>query len=148
MARVIWDVLETFGAGGDGFAGRDPETAALAQAYDAPRHAYFIAELDGHVCGGAGVAPLAGGDTTTAELRKMYLQPSARGRGIGRRLLDQCINQATSMGYTRIYLETLESMEAARRLYVASGFQPLDQPLGQTGHHGCDRWFVRPLNAG
>lgn len=147
MAQIIWTALARFDACGDGFAGQDPETRELATAYSRPRHAYFVAEVDDQIVGGAGVAPLAGGSVDTAELRKMYLQESARGRGIGRALLERCLTAARALQFARIYLETLDSMTAARRLYAAAGFLALDQPLGQTGHHGCNRWMLRPLHS-
>lgn len=146
LADIIHAVLGEFGATGDGFAGADAEMASLSAAYAAPRHAYFVAEAAGQVIGGAGIAPLDGGDATTAELRKMYLLPTSRGHGVGARLMRACLDAARAAGFTRVYLETLESMTAARRLYQAHGFVPLDAPLGDTGHHGCNCWYALTLD--
>jgi putative acetyltransferase len=44
-----------------------------------------------------------------------------------------------------MYLETLKTMTAARRLYESFGFEPRLAPLGATGHFGCDAWFVREV---
>ena len=71
IAAIIRTVMPEFGATGSGFAINDPEVDWMSRAYAEPRHAYFVLERDGAVLGGAGVAPLAGGDGDTCELRKM-----------------------------------------------------------------------------
>lgn len=48
-------------------------------------------------------------------------------------------------GYRQCYLETLGSMEAARRLYLKHGFSAIAAPLGNTGHSACNRWMLRDL---
>lgn len=146
MARVIRETLAEFDADGDGFAGRDAEMQSLSQAYTRPRHAYFVAQRDDAVLGGVGVAPLAGGDADTAELRKMYLTAGARGAGLGRRLLFRAIETARALGFRRIYLETLTDMRAARHLYEQAGFRHLARPMGNTGHHGCNSWLLLELD--
>ena len=143
LAKVIHDALAEFDAGGDGFAGQDAEMQALSSAYDRPRHAYFVAHCNQQVLGGAGIAPLTGGAFATAELRKMYLARPARGCGLGRQLLTTTIAAAWDHGFQRIYLETLTQMDAARALYERAGFMRLDAPLGDTGHHGCNCWYLR-----
>lgn len=145
MAAVIRAVMPEFGACGPGFAIEDPEVDSLSKAYEASRHAYFVALLGGRLVGGAGVGPLAGGDGETCELRKMYLLDSARGRGLGQGLLDRCLGTARTLGFRRCYLETLAGMKSARVLYEKNGFEPVGKPLGSTGHSGCDRWYVREL---
>jgi putative acetyltransferase len=145
MAAVIRRVMPEFGACGPGFALTDPEVEHLARAYARPGCAYFVLELEGHVVGGGGIAPLEGGEPGTCELRKMYLLTEARGRGSGRALLDRCLAAARELGYRRCYLETLTGMDAAMRLYERAGFTRLCAPLGATGHFGCDRWFARDL---
>jgi putative acetyltransferase len=145
IAGIIRAVMPEFGADGPGFAIHDPEVAAMSRAYRAPRCAYFVVELDGDVIGGGGVAPLAGGDPETCELRKMYFLPAARGRGIGRVLLERCLETARELGFRRCYLETLGGMDAAQRLYARMGFAAIEGPKGATGHFGCNRFYEREL---
>jgi putative acetyltransferase len=142
VAAIIRHVMTEFGAGGPGFAIHDPEVDAMSAAYRHPRSAYFVVEQDGTVVGGAGVAHLLGADEHICELRKMYFLPEARGHGMGRTLLLHCLNVAKGLGYTTCYLETLTGMDAAQHLYDQVGFRKLCQPLGATGHHGCDRWYA------
>ena len=145
VERVIRSVMTEFGAIGCGFAIEDAEVGAMHAAYQEPRTAFFVAELRGAIVGGAGIAPLQGGDPDTCELRKMYLLPDARGLGVGRSLLDRCLSAAREKGFRTCYLETLQSMAAARKLYEAFGFERIDAPLGETGHGGCDTWYARGL---
>lgn len=145
IARIIRQVMPEFGASGDGFAINDPEVDWMSHAYAQPRHAYFVLEMSMQVFGGAGIAPLAGGDAQTCELRKMYLLPEARGIGAGAALMQACLQSARSFGFARCYLETLRGMDAAMNLYRRSGFLPIDQPLGATGHGGCNMFFLREL---
>jgi len=145
VAAIIRSVMPAFGADGPGFAIHDAEVGAMCAAYRQPGCAYFVWEEGGAVIGGAGVAPLAGGDGRTCELRKMYFLPEARGRGLGEALLRQCLTTARLLGYGRVYLETLTGMDAAQRLYVRLGFLPLPGPEGTTGHHGCNRFYALDL---
>jgi len=147
VASIIRAVMPEFGARGPGFAIDDPEVDFMSRAYGRPGAAYFVVEREdtGRVVGGAGVAPLEGGDAVTCELRKMYFLPEARGLGLGERVLRRCLTVARALGYERCYLETLEGMKAARRLYERFGFERLPRPLGATGHFGCDAWYALDL---
>jgi putative acetyltransferase len=145
MAAIIRTVMPEFGASGDGFAINDPEVDWMSRAYSEPRHAYFVLEREGRVLGGAGVAPLAGGDEDVCELRKMYFLPEARGTGAGARMMSRCLDAAREAGFTRCYLETLCGMDGAMRLYERSGFQRIDGPMGATGHGGCNTFYLRAL---
>jgi putative acetyltransferase len=147
LARIIRTVMPEFGADGPGFAIHDPEVDGMYRAYDRPGRAYFVLEAGGRILGGAGVAPLAGGEPGVCELQKMYFLPEARGRGFGERMLGICLDRARALGYRTCYLETLTGMEAAQRLYRRLGFRPIPGPLGATGHHGCDKWFIYDLEA-
>src|SRR4051812_38848072 len=141
VAAVIRTVMPEFGASGEGFAIKDAEVDSMSAAYSRPRHAYFVVERDGRVVGGAGVGPLVGGPDDTCELRKMYFLPDARGHGMGEQLLRQCLQSARELGFTRCYLETLNSMTAAMKLYEKVGFKKRGCAIGATGHFGCDRWY-------
>jgi len=145
MAAIIRAVMPEFGAGGEGFAINDPEVDWMSRAYSEPRHAYFVLEREGRVLGGAGIAPLAGGDRDVCELRKMYFLPEARGSGAGAAMMARCLDAARDAGFARCYLETLCGMDAAMRLYERSGFRRIAGPMGATGHGGCDTFYSREL---
>jgi putative acetyltransferase len=145
MAAVIRVVMPEFGATGSGFAISDPEVDWMSRAYAQPRCAYFVVEDDGIVVGGGGMAPLAGGDDATCELRKMYFLPQARGRGAGAAMMTRCLDAARASGFRQCYLETLAGMDAAMKLYARSGFHRIDTPLGDTGHGGCNTFYLLEL---
>jgi putative acetyltransferase len=147
VARIIRTVMPEFKACGPGFAINDPEVDHMARAYDRPGAAYFVVEdpSSGAVVGGGGVAPLDNAEPDLCELRKMYFLPAARGRGAGARLLETCLATARALGYRRCYLETLTGMAVAQKLYLRSGFRPIDGPMGATGHFSCDRYYLREL---
>jgi putative acetyltransferase len=145
VAGIIREVMPEFGATGCGFAINDPEVDWMSRAYSEPRTAYFVVERNGAVVGGGGVAPLAGGDERTCELRKMYFLPEARGIGAGAAMMEQCLQAARGFGFHQCYLETLNGMDAAMRLYERTGFRRLDAPLGDTGHGGCNAFYLLPL---
>jgi len=147
VAAIIRAVMPEFGADGPGFAIHDAEVDAMYAAYSRPGCAYFVLEQGGRVVGGAGIAPLSGGDAKTCELRKMYFLHEVRGRGAGGRVLGHCLKVARELGYATCYLETLTGMDAAKHLYEKAGFKLLANPMGCTGHHGCDRWYALDLTS-
>jgi len=145
MATIIRTVMPEFGATGCGFAINDPEVDWMSRAYAQPRCAYFVVEDQGVVLGGGGIAPLEGADAATCELRKMYFLPAARGRGAGAAMMERCLEAARELGFRQCYLETLSGMDAAMKLYERSGFRRIDAPMGDTGHGGCNTFYLRAL---
>jgi putative acetyltransferase len=145
MAQIIRTVMPEFGAVGDGFAINDPEVDWMSRAYSDPQCAYFVVERQGVVKGGGGVAPLAGGDAGVCELRKMYFLPELRGLGAGNALISLCLDAARSLGFRQCYLETLSGMKAAQKLYERNGFRRIAQPMGNTGHGGCNTFYLLNL---
>jgi len=145
IAEIIRTVMPEFGATGCGFAINDPEVDWMSRAYARPRCAYFVVEDGNEVLGGGGIAPLDGGDEDTCELRKMYFLPQARGRGAGAAMMQRCLDAARELGFRRCYLETLSGMDAAMRLYDRSGFRRIDAPMGDTGHGGCNTFYLLEL---
>ncbi|HJR73881.1 MAG TPA: GNAT family N-acetyltransferase [Luteimonas sp.] len=145
MASIIRTVMPEFGACGTGFAINDPEVDWMSRAYAQPRCAYFVVEREGTVQGGGGVAALEGGDPGVCELRKMYFLPSLRGLGAGAAMMARCLAAAREFGFERCYLETLSGMDAAMRLYERTGFRRIDGPMGDTGHGGCNTFYLLDL---
>lgn len=145
VARIIRQVMTEFGTVGEGYSIMDPEVDEMFDAYNNPRSAFFVIERQGEVLGCGGISPLVGGDEQTCELKKMYFLPELRGMGWGKRLAIRCLDKARELGYRRCYLETVERMWQANKLYRCLGFQRLDSPLGSTGHSGCEAYYALRL---
>ena len=145
VARIIRQVMAEFGAVGDGYSIMDPEVGQMYEAYHNNRSAFFVIERQGEVLGCGGIGPLIGGATDTCELKKMYFLPTLRGKGWGKRLAIHCLDSARQLGYRRCYLETVERMTQANKLYQRLGFQKLDSALGSTGHSACETYYAIEL---
>ncbi|MEM8733177.1 MAG: GNAT family N-acetyltransferase [Planctomycetota bacterium] len=140
VAGVIRAVMTEFEACGPGYSIEDAEVDRMFESYQDSKSVFYVLDDDGVVgCGGLG--PLAGGEASYCELKKMYFMPVARGLGYGRILGEMLIVDATRIGYEWAYIETLERMLAARGLYETLGFQRLNEPMGSTGHHACDACY-------
>jgi putative acetyltransferase len=145
VAGIIRTVMPEFGASGQGFAIHDHEVDDMYAAYTQPRCRFFVCEEDGRIVGGGGIAPLAGGDAATCELKKMYFLPEGRGKGLGQKVLDRCLEAAKEIGYAYCYLETFHTMKDAMKLYGKNGFEKIPGSCGNTGHFGCDTFYRRKL---
>ena len=145
VARIIRDVMTEFGAVGRGYSINDPEVDDMYGHYPAPHAAFYVVTSDKRVMGCGGVGPLSGANPDTCELRKMYFVSELRGTGMGTRLLNLCLDKAREIGYRTCYLETLEHMTHARHLYSKHGFEPLEKPMGATGHSSCNAWMAKSL---
>jgi DNA-binding MarR family transcriptional regulator/GNAT superfamily N-acetyltransferase len=122
-ARVVADIAERLGTG---------------------REAGWIAELDGTRVGC--VFCTAADEADTAQLRLLLVEPSARGFGVGTRLVDECLRFAKRSGYTRITLWTNDVLLAARRIYERAGFQcDRREPHHSFGHDLVGEYWSRDL---
>jgi len=145
MAKIIRGVFENFGEPTEGTAYDDVTLDCMYETYQQTNATYFVAEENGSVIGGGGIAPLKNYKDEVCELQKMYFQPSGRGRGLGAMMIETCLQSAVTMGYTQCYLETAPYMEAAQRLYKKYDFITLDGPLGDTGHYSCGVRMLKDL---
>jgi putative acetyltransferase len=145
IAKIIRKVLTEFGGNRPGTAYYDYDTDHMYEAYQGAGEVYYVVELNGKLAGGSGIKQLAGEDKVICELQKLYILEETRGLGIGKALVDKCIQFAKDAGYQKCYLETFPNMTAAISLYKNFHFKNLDKPLGNTGHGGCDVWLMRDL---
>ena len=145
VAEIIRQVMTEFQAIGSGYSINDSEINDMYTAYAMEGSAFYVVTLHDRVLGCGGFGPLSGGDTDVCELRKMYFKSELRGMGVGAKLLQLCLEEATHAGFKRCYLETIDSMEQARSLYGKYGFEYLDEPMGNTGHSSCGTWMARDL---
>ncbi len=146
ISVVIKSTLEEYGVAIEGTAYMDPETDAMFEAYGDPNSVYFVALINDKVVGGAGIKQLKDGDPEICELQKMYILPEARNRKIGKSLILNCLDFASSNGFRQCYLETFPKMESAIRLYKINGFKNIDSALGNTCHYSCNVWMLRKLD--
>jgi putative acetyltransferase len=106
-----------------GFQGFPEELATLPGAYAAPRGVLLLAWVDGVPAGCVGLRPL---DADTCELKRLFIRPAYRGRGLARQLSTAALAEARNRGYTRIRLDTLPTMVEAQALYRALGFHEIE----------------------
>lgn len=145
LAKIIRSTLAEFGANHPGTVYYDEATDHLFELFQQPLSIYFIATINGEMVGGGGIFPTEGLRENICELVKMYLLPSARGKGIGKMIIENCLQKAAALGYKKVYLETMPELDQAITLYEKFGFQYLTGPLGNSGHFGCSKWMLKQL---
>ena len=145
IAHIVRTTLLEFGAARPGTVYYDESTDRLSEVFSTPGSIYYAADHQGAILGGAGIYPTDGLPSDTCELVKMYLQPDARGMGLGEKLMSECIDFAIGYGYKQIYLETMPELKQAIGLYEKVGFSRLSAPLGSSGHFGCGIWMQKKI---
>tara|TARA_B100000427_G_C15418051_1_gene555090 strand:+ start:51 stop:527 length:477 start_codon:yes stop_codon:yes gene_type:complete len=145
LAIVIRRVLKEMKVPLKGTAYADRELDNMYKAYSIPRSRYFVVEFNGQILGGAGIMPLNKGAKNICELQKMYLDPKARGKGVGTNLLELCLSFARENNFSLCYLETMPYMLDAQELYRKNGFIYINNPMGDTGHYSCPVWMTKEL---
>jgi putative acetyltransferase len=145
LAAIIRSTLAEFGANHPGTVYFDATTDSLFELFQQAGAAYFVAELDGVLVGGGGIFPTDGLPAGTCELVKMYLSAAARGMGLGRMMIEKCLQTASELGYKQVYLETMPELRQALKVYEKFGFEYLTGPMGNSGHFGCTLWMLKKL---
>jgi GNAT superfamily N-acetyltransferase len=102
-----------------GLPGPPPPTA---EQMSPPRGAYVALYDDGRLVAGGGVRELSPG---VAEIKRMYVLPEARSRGLARRVLEELETAARELGYDRVRLDTGDPQPHARALYVSAGYREI-----------------------
>jgi putative acetyltransferase len=145
LAKIVKGTLAEFGANHPNTVYYDPTTDALFELFQKDKAVYNVAEVNGEIVGGGGIYPTDGLPEGTCELVKMYLLPQARGLGLGKLLINKCIEQAREKGFKKIYLETMPELKQALDVYAKFGFEYLKGPMGNSGHTGCSLWMLKEL---
>ncbi len=117
----------------------DEEVAGLPGKYAPPAGALLVGLVNGRLAGMIACRPFSPG---TCEMKRLYVHPSARGRGLARALVAALIANARAAGYRRMYLDTLPMMGDAQRMYEALGFRDIppyyDTPIAGTRFMALD----------
>jgi len=112
------------------FQGFEQELAGLPGEYAPPRGRLFLALAEEPACGSLesralGCVALKPFDPETCEMKRLYVPPAHRGRGVGRLLAERALAEARSIGYRRLRLDTIATMKEALGLYRSLGFHPI-----------------------
>lgn len=97
----------------------DEELEHLEEKYGLPGGRLYLAYWDGELAGCVGMKKLAG---VAGELKRLYVRPAFRGQRLGRKLAERIIEDARSLGYTRLMLDTMPELVSARHMYENMGF--------------------------
>ena len=130
------------------YGGDEPEEPLPADQFGPPTGAFLVAFLE---VDGGDLLPVAGAgirrvDDATCELKRMYVAPEARGRGIARTLLEHLEDAALALGYTQLWLETGTEQPEAIALYESHGYEPIPG-FGRYKDEPKSRSFGRSLSS-
>ena len=145
LAKIVRQVMEEFGVNLPNTVYTDPTTDNLFELFQKNKAVYNVAEVDGRVVGGGGIYPTDGLPDGVCELVKMWLLPEARGLGLGRAMIEKCLQQAKELGFSKVYLESMPELKQALNIYEKFGFQYLNAQMGNSGHTGCQKWMIKVL---
>lgn len=146
IANIIRTNLETAQLNISGTVYFDPELDHLSTfyCYDQKKRAYFIAlGEDDQVIGGIGAAEFEG-FSDCAELQKLYLIDSEKGKGYSKELIKIIETWAKDAGYKQLYLETHSNLKVAIKLYEKSGFHQIEKP-DSVVHSTMDHFYLKDL---
>lgn len=138
-ADLIATVLAEYGLGWEP-EDADRDVIEVERCYTQAGGAFWVVERDGQLVGTAGFYPVSRGDRAV-EIRKMYVLPAVRGRGLGKFLLQQLEAEIQQRGFRTIWIETASVLKEAVRLYEGYGYE------AATGVETlrCDRIYVKYL---
>lgn len=146
LAHIIKNTLIEYNSATEGTVFTDDGTNHLSSTFTDKRSQYFVAYVGEELLGGAGINVLMGEPSTVCELQRMFLKPSARGKGIGKELMRLCLEFAQKNNYAVCYLETFPALKEAIHLYEKTGFEYIDHTMGNTGHFACTTRMIYRLD--
>lgn len=122
VERYVAELVERFPRGFD--PGAPPASEEATAPYRPPHGRFFVARRGGETVGCGAVHHL---DSSTAEIKRMWVSAGARGLGLGRRLLARLEDEARAAGRTRVVLDTNETLLEARSLYLSAGYTEIER---------------------
>src|SRR5205807_1574308 len=125
----------------NGVARKPDRVETVTRDYQDPRGTFLVVYEDGRPVACGGIRPLGNG---TAEIKRMYVVPDARGHGVGANLLARLEDEARQRGYERVRLDTAAPLTAAQGLYRAAGYQEI---ADYNGNSAASHWFEKQLEA-
>lgn len=146
IASIIRSNLKKFNLDIPGTAYFDTELDHLSGYYNSlpSKRAYFVlVNSEDKVIGGIGIAEFDGFDKC-AEIQKLYLADEAKGKGMGKYLIEVAEDYAKKYGYKRLYLETHTNLQAAIKLYEKNGFEKIDKPKTVL-HSAMNGFYIKEL---
>lgn len=146
IAKIIRTNLEQHHLDVPGTVYFDPELDHLSVFYgEKPEKRVYFVVLDeeNQVIGGVGIAEF-GGIPNCAELQKLYLDDSAKGKGYSKEMVHLAEGWARSAGYQNLYLETHTNFSVARKLYEKLGFRRIERPSA-VQHGTMDHFYLKVL---
>ena len=155
IEEIILGVSEEYGTydpkskSGAGAGAGDSELKDIYSTYNNKGSKYWVIENEASkVVGGGGYIRLKGTieDENICEMQKLFILPEARGKNLGKKLVELFLSEAAKDGYKEMYLETVKQMKEATRLYEKYGFKHLTEPKGSTGHFQCSVFMTKELN--
>ena len=155
IEEIILKVSEEYGTynpkskSGAGAGAGDPELKDIYSTYNNKGSKYWVIEDEtGKVVGGGGYTRLKGTteDENICEMQKLFVLREARGKNLGKKLVELFLSEAAKDGYKEMYLETVKHMKEATKLYERYGFKHLAESKGSTGHFQCSVFMTKELN--
>ena len=104
------------------FQNYEEELAKLPDKYSKPLGRLYLIDYNNHLAGCVALRPI---DEKNCEMKRLYVRPKFRGYGLGRLLAEKVIQDAKIITYKKMYLDTLETLQSAVKMYKNLGFKPI-----------------------
>lgn len=144
VAALVRRNLEKAGLDIPGTVYFDAALDRLSEIYGKPDSRYYVlVDEGGRVVGGIGFAAVPF-MKDTAEMQKLYLDDSEKGRGLGYEMVSFIEEKIREAGFKQVYLETHEVLKAAIHIYEKSGYRDIDRPK-EVVHSTMNRFFFKSL---
>ncbi len=145
LALIIRNCFTELNIPTEGTVFTDVTTDDLFTLFEVPNAMLWVALEADKVLGCCGVYPTSALPNGCVELVKFYLAPEARGKKVGKALFEKSLESALQFKYKSVYIESFPQFSDAVKMYKKFGFTYLTNPLGNSGHFGCNIWMLKQL---